>query len=216
MVALIMRQGRAVCNRYRMTAEAAELAARYGVASQPLIDPETLPPPELFPKRPAWIVRAEAGERVLDVMHWGFPPSKPGMSGVTNIRNLDRPFWRLLLADPARRCLVPVTDFCQYSDEKGSRTEHWFSVTGQPVFSFAGLWRPSEIGNVFGFVACGYAERDGDAETEARAAAAHVVGKVYPKAMPVILHAEDEERWLSGHNVASLARAFPSHLMSLV
>jgi hypothetical protein len=39
-----------MCNRYRMTAKQAELAARSGVAS-PYPEAVTFPPPELFPKR---------------------------------------------------------------------------------------------------------------------------------------------------------------------
>lgn len=54
------------------------------------------------------MVRKENGEKRLDVMQWGVPLNgKP----VTNVRNLQSPFWRSMLKDPARRCLVPVTHF---------------------------------------------------------------------------------------------------------
>jgi putative SOS response-associated peptidase YedK len=55
-----------MCNRYRMTANRAELAARYGIIGFP---PDLqLPPPELFPKRMAWTIRDEDGERVPEPM----------------------------------------------------------------------------------------------------------------------------------------------------
>jgi putative SOS response-associated peptidase YedK len=56
-----------MCNRYRMTAKQAELAARFGVAS-PYPEDVTFLPPELFPKRLAWVVRQEGPQRALEVM----------------------------------------------------------------------------------------------------------------------------------------------------
>ena len=40
-----------MCNRYRMTASRIEILNRYGVEA--FEEPQTLPPPELFPKKPA-------------------------------------------------------------------------------------------------------------------------------------------------------------------
>jgi len=165
---------------------------------------ERLPPPELFPKRPAWIVRNDGEQRRLDVMSWGVPfNGKP----VTNVRNLASPFWRSMLNDPARRCLVPATGFCEWSGEKGSKREHWFSIPSQPIFAFAGIWRPTDAGEVFAFLTCGYL---GDPAT-------HIVGAVHAKACPVILQPEDEARWLEGayDDVCSLAQPLPSQLMAI-
>lgn len=46
--------------------------------------------------------------------------------------------------------------------------------------------------------------------------AAHVVGVVHPKAMPVILHDDDHERWLTApvEDALGLAVPFPSQLMA--
>lgn len=192
-----------MCNRYRANAKQFELAQRYGIKGV-MREPEPLPPPELFPKRIGWVVREEAGERVLDTMRWGVPfQGKP----ITNVRNLQSNFWRSMLKNPANRCLVPVTDFCEWSGEKGSKQEHWFSLPSAPIFSFAGIWRPTEEGNAYAFLTCGY---DGDPST-------HIVGAVHPKACPVILHQEDEERWLRGEvdDVCSLAVPLPSQLMKV-
>lgn len=191
-----------MCNRYRVTAARAAVAARFGVTLIP--DADTLPPPELFPKRPAWVVRQVDGVRQLEVMRWGVPfNGKP----ITNVRNLQSGFWRNMLGAADRRCLVPVTDFCEWSGEKGSKTEHWFSLPAAPIFAFAGIWRPSEAGNVFAFLTCGYL---GDP-------ANHIVGAVHEKACPVILQPEDEQRWLDGtyDDACALAQPFPSQLMAV-
>ena len=191
-----------MCNRYRVTAARAAAAARFGVTVIP--EAENLPPPELFPKRPAWVVRRQDGQRQLDFMQWGFPFNG---KAVTNVRNLQSPFWRGALGHPERRCLVPVTHFCEWSGEKGSKKEHWFNLRDAPIFAFAGIWRPSAIGNTFAFLTCGYL---GDP-------AAHIVGAVHEKAIPVILQPEDEDRWLDGtyDDVCTLAQPFPSQLMAV-
>jgi putative SOS response-associated peptidase YedK len=190
-----------MCNRYRMTAKQAELAARFGIVA-PYPEDETYPPPELFPKRMGWVVRKEAGARLLDVMQWGFPPPGTSRAPVTNVRNLASPFWRSALKKPERRCLVPVTDFCEWEGEKGSKLERWFSVSSSPIFAFAGVWRPTEAGRAYAFLTC---------EPNP------IVAPIHPKAMPVILHPEDYDRWLDDDHVSAceLAQPFPSQLMAV-
>lgn len=160
------------------------------------------------PGKPGYVVREEAGQRLLSAMIWGFPFSgKP----VTNVRNYTSPFWRSALQNPERRCLVPVTEFQEWTVEPdpttGKKRPHWFRVPSQPVFAFAGIWRPTESAPVFSFLTCGY---DGDPAT-------HVVGAIHPKACPVILHPEDYDRWLHADldEALSLACAYPSQLMAL-
>ena len=34
---------------------------------------------------------------------------------MTNVRNLRLKQWRALAADPPKRCLVPVTEFCEWT-----------------------------------------------------------------------------------------------------
>ena len=190
-----------MCNRYRMTAKQAELAARFGIVA-PYPEDVTVPPPELFPKRMGWVVRKEVGQRVLDVMHWGFPPPPKSRAPVTNVRNLASPFWRSALKNPERRCLVPVTDFCEWEGEKGSKLERWFSVSASPIFAFAGIWRPTEEGKAFAFLTC---------EPNP------LVAPIHPKAMPVVLHNEDYDAWLDGEvdSACALAQPFPSQLMTV-
>ncbi len=190
-----------MCNRYRVSAKGREIARRYGVEIEET-EEFSLPPPEVFPKRPGWVVREDGGARRLEAMAWGFPPPPQGRAPVTNVRNLASPFWRSALARPEARCLVPVTDFCEWGGEAGSKVARWFSVPTQPIFSFAGIWRQTPAGPVYAFLTC---------EPNA------LVAPIHPKAMPVILHPEDEARWLQGGMADALALAapFPSQLMVL-
>jgi putative SOS response-associated peptidase YedK len=116
------------------------------------------------------------------------------------VRNLASPFWRSVLANPERRCLVPVSDFCEWEGEKGSKLARWFSLAASPLFAFAGVWRPTEDGKAFAFLTC---------EPNP------LVEPIHAKAMPVILHPEDYDGWLDGEvaSACSLAQPFPSQLM---
>jgi len=147
----------------------------------------------------------------LTVMRWGFPPPQRVSKPIVNVRNYASPFWRSALKNPERRCLVPVTAFQEWSVEPdpvtGKKRPHWFSVPSRPIFSFAGVWRPTETGPAFAFLTCGY---DGEPS-------AHVVGAIHPKAIPVILHEEDHMKWLTSpvEDALSLACAFPSQLITV-
>lgn len=189
-----------MCNRYRMTASRADLLARFGVVVD--IDEPNLPAPELFPKREAWVVRNGPKGRELTSMAWGVPPPKAGTAPVTNVRNLESRFWRPTLARPDRRCLVPVTSFCEWEGEKGEKVARWFSVPSQPIFAFAGIWQATAGGNVFAFLTC-------DPNP--------LVASVHPKAMPVILPIDEEEYWLTDGlgDAMQAATPFPSQLMAM-
>ena len=189
-----------MCNRYRMSEKERAVAVHFGAAVPPDL---AWPQPELFPKREGFVVRrAETGERILDKMVWAFPPPASGRAPVTNVRNLQSPFWRGALSNPLRRCLVPVTEFCEWEGEAGSKRERWFSVTGESLFAFAGVWRPLETGAAFAFLTC---------EPNP------LVAPIHPKAMPVMLDPHDYDRWLSCDFVdaCSLAAPFPSQLMQV-
>ena len=62
-----------------MTAKQAELAARYGIIS-PYPEDLAVPPGELFPDKPAYVVREQDGARVIDTMAWDFPAQGAGQA----------------------------------------------------------------------------------------------------------------------------------------
>lgn len=163
---------------------------------------------DVWPKYQAIVARVENGQKVLDSIAWGVPFTMPGKKlgftttkRVTNVRNLSSPFWRSMLNNPAQRCLVPFSSFAEPKPNAG-REELWFKVTDAPVSAFAGIWRQSVEGKVFAFLTC---------EPNP------LVAPIHPKAMPVILHPEDYDKWLSADydDACSLAVPYPSQLMSI-
>lgn len=185
-----------MCNLYRMTSNPQAIAQLFApVATGGLNLPAFH---EIFPdySAPVLVAGAEAGApRRLEMMRWGWPGFGEVKRPITNIRNLASPMWRHALADPARRCLVPVTEFSEWSaapdPATGRKTKHWFALRDQPLFAFAGLWRPTPDGPRYAFLTC---EANG------------VVGPIHPKAMPVILaDADAANRWMTADGPAAAA-----------
>lgn len=153
-----------------------------------------LGPGTFYPDQMAPIIRHSGDGLELVRARWGMP-SPPSVlktardPGVTNVRNLTSPHWRRWLG-PERRCLVPVTAFAE--PIRGGN--QWFGVGDPEVHMFfAGIetrgWRSvrkvkhgETEDDLFAFLTC-------PPNT--------VVGKVHPKAMPVILTEPEEwEAWL--------------------
>jgi putative SOS response-associated peptidase YedK len=154
---------------------------------------------DVYPDRPAPIIRKHGDGRELAMVTWGMPSppfvtkGKPD-TGVTNIRNVGSPHWRRWLG-PENRCLVPWTQFCEWEDTKPKKTKRWFAIDEtRPLAFFAGTcteWtgergtvkspRPGKH-ELFGFLTC---------EPNS------IVKPIHPKAMPVILTKKEElEVWL--------------------
>jgi putative SOS response-associated peptidase YedK len=195
-----------MCNLYRQ--RNTENLARLFDALPPELPFEARP--DIYPKYEALVVRKESGERVLECMAWGIIRTMPGKSGkpikkaVTNVRNLDSPFWKSTIASPAQRCLVPFTSFAEprpgKDPETGRPANWWFEIHGDETGAFAVLGRPRAGARRFAFLTC---------EPNP------LVAPLHPKAMPVILQKEDYDRWLDGEatDACSLAQPFPSQLM---
>ena len=189
-----------MCNLYTMTATVDEMRRMFGPFEG---DRDNLPPfGEIYPGRAAPVLRRNAdGGLKLETMTWGFPgPAAAKGRPVTNVRNLDSPFWRSALGDRERRCIVPVTRFCEWTAEPDPQTRRkskvWFGLHEQddPLFAFAGIWRPGEGGPFMAFLTC-------DANA--------IVGAVHPKAMPVILRPSSAARWLEDEREQACALAVP-------
>lgn len=168
---------------------------------------------DIWPKRTGIVARIQEGEKQLDVMTWGVPLTlagkRPGTTVtkyVTNVRVLSSPFWRGALTNQAQRSLVLFSRFAEPGSGKDPVTERsaelWFEVNHAPVAAFAGIWRPSEAGNVYAFLTC---------------APNALVKPYHEKAMPVILLPKDYDRWLGGSmdDVKALQAPFPSQIMGL-
>lgn len=192
-----------MCNHYRNHPE--ELSTWREYAGYDIRQPNAEYASDVWPRRAGMVVRSDGGEVRSDVMQWGVPTKVKGASGkmlekrVTNVRNLASPFWRSMLSTPAQRCLVPFTQFAEPKFGWG-REEWWFSVVGQPVAAFAGIWRQSERGAVYAFLTCEPNE---------------MIAPLHPKAMPVILSPADYDAWLHADwdQAKALAVPFPAHAM---
>jgi len=197
-----------MCNLYRQ--RATENLSRIFDADPFAEEPELKL--DIYPKYDACVIRKAEGRRIVEVMSWGIMTTIRGKSGkpiqkpVTNVRNLDSPFWRSTIARPEQRCLVPFTSFAEprpgKDPETGRPANWWFTVRGEEVCAFAGIWRWSEGRNRFAFLTC---------EPNP------LVAPLHPKAMPVILQREDYDRWLDGEaaDACALAQPFPSQLMAV-
>lgn len=157
---------------------------------------------EIYPGREAPVLRrTEAGGLKLELMEWGFPgPQAARGRPVTNVRNLSSPFWRSALANPLRRCIVPVSRFCEWTQEAdpatGRKAKAWYGLHDgdDPLFAFAGVWRPGPERPFMAFLTC---------------EANELVGEVHPKAMPVMLRAGQLADWLDSDHASACALAVP-------
>jgi putative SOS response-associated peptidase YedK len=195
-----------MCNLYRMTATVDEMRRVFGGFEG---DRENLPAfDEIYPNYKAPVLRRNRSGLKLEMMTWGFPgPQAVGARPVTNVRNLSSPFWRSALKEPARRCLVPVTQFCEWTaapDPMTKRkTKKWFALADDAPFAFAGICRAGEGSPFMAFLTC-------DPNT--------TVGAIHPKAMPVMLAASDYAPWFENDHVdaCELARPYPDEHLKLV
>jgi len=186
-----------MCNLYRLDVPANQIADAFGIdAGRDPWAADYVAPGKYAPV----VIRAD-GQKVMVPRVWGVPPPPNGDRPVTNVRNLDSPFWIGTLRHTMFRCLIPVTSFQEWGGERGRRTQHWFSVPSEPVFAIAGIWRDSEVAS--------FAMLTTDPNP--------LVEAVHPKAMPVILHNYDHDAWLRADwkEARQLVASYPSQLMSM-
>ncbi|MFD1950270.1 SOS response-associated peptidase family protein [Sphingomonas arantia] len=198
-----------MCNRARMAGEPETIAERFGtkwLAARPMDN--RFHPQELVPRSRAWVVRRDDRGRGLDVMAWDVL-SGGGRWPMTNVRQLGLPQWRRLAERPENRCLIPLTEFCEWTPDvhdvgggKPLKGEMWFAVTDQPVFAVAGFWQASAKGNGFSMATCDPNE---------------LVAPIHPKAMITVLEEADWERWLTGSydDIVSLQRPYDADRMTV-
>lgn len=171
-----------MCNLYRMTKNAGEVAAWFaaveGVQGANFAA-------EVYPGYSGLVVAQ--GE--VRAMTWGFPLVLKGKQGqplkpkpVNNARTdkLTTPFWRN--AFETRRCLIPLDAWAEAEGPKGQMTRTWLSLPDTPLFAVAGVWRQSdEWGAAYAMVMTDSAGSEAEA--------------VHSR-MPVVLAGEDRARWL--------------------
>ncbi|HEY0111550.1 MAG TPA: SOS response-associated peptidase [Allosphingosinicella sp.] len=140
-----------MCNDYAQKRELQALEALAAQARLRLLYPEGRPNLEprddirITDRAPILRSAGEPGAAELVVRRWSWPG--PGGKPVYNFRSDGREF-------PNGRCLI-VTDgfyeFTAHTDPKAKRKHKWlFTVTGEPWFCIAGLWRSDPaVGEAF-------------------------------------------------------------------
>ena len=175
---------------------------------------------DVYPDQDASILRPNgAGQIELAKLRWGFPEAKPKARPITNIRNLESPWWRNVngqyLLQPEYRCLVPFSAFAEPPYKPT-----WFGVPSMDIAFFAGIWRPWHGERLVPVENKKRRQRvEGDYElfsfltTEANS----IVRPVHEKAMPVILTEPEEwQLWLrGGEESLRLQRPVHESLMSI-
>lgn len=187
-----------MCNLYRMTKGVDEVARLFAVEA----DSGANFAEEVYPGYPGLVV-AQGRARA---MGWGFPLILTGKQGqklkpkpVTNAREdkLHSAFWQDSFAQ--RRCLIPVSQWAEPQGEAGQMTRSWYGLPGADLFAVAGLWRSTaEWGDTYSMVMV---------DSSPQMAAVH-------DRMPVILLAEDWQRWTAGtqDQAFALCRTWPGEL----
>lgn len=190
-----------MCNLYRMTKKATEVAAWFDAVDA--ADGANFGA-EAYPGYPGLVV----AEGQVRAMTWGFPLVLKGKQGqplkpkpVNNARTdkLGTFFWRQSFE--ARRCLIPLTGWAEAEGPKGRMTRTWLSVPDIPLFAAAGVWRQSdEWGACYAMVMTDSAGSQAE-DVHSR--------------MPVLLAGEDHAAWLDGTPDAALSvcRAWAGELI---
>lgn len=198
-----------MCNRYHRGSVAGSL--QLFDARQPV--PFNVAPEIVHPGGHGLIVRQAGSERLLEQLTWGFPfvsadmlqrasktGSRPKPKPVNNARfdGLRGGMWGRWSRDIRYRCLIPVQRFAEAVGERGRMTTTWLSVAGQPIFAWAGLWRPADDAHDWGASFSGVM-------TDNSPLFAHVHHR-----LPVILKPDEWELWLTASldDVARLERPF--------
>ena len=178
-----------MCGRYDLSESPAAIRARFHVESVPQFPPNA----DWRPTDRAPIVRQghESAQLECVLARWGLVPwwAKDLKFGTHCINArcetvATQPSFRE--AFRARRCLVPVNAFYEWSGPKGQRTKWRIGLNEENIFALAGLWEswrdPASGERV-------------ETYTIITTAANEAIAKLHDR-MPVVLRQQDEARWL--------------------
>jgi putative SOS response-associated peptidase YedK len=177
-----------MCGRYTLT-KTDRLAARYELAdiAADISDSFNVAPTQTMPV----ISRASDNRHSqLELMRWGIPryvgPSK--VKDAFNTR-ADKAFWSWKKLASTQRVLVPATGFYEWRMQAGGKQPYFIHPKNEELFSFAGIWNTWK--NDDGLEIKTYSILTTEPNEE--------MLDIHNR-MPVILHRDDEETWLSAEH----------------
>ena len=196
-----------MCNQITLKASVDEVASHFK-ARRP--KPTNASTGDVWKGGTGFIVRENAGERVMDAMTWGFPKylknkrtgelNKPLKVNNARDDHLMNPFgmWHEWFIQPGQRCLIPITAFAEAVGASPNMTRTWVRVADQPIAACAGFWRPTD--------------EWGDSYTMVMVDAVPEMMEIHDR-MPVILHPDDWDRWLhaDADEAMALVKQYPAN-----
>jgi len=199
-----------MCGRYTLTLEQKTIQREFKVKPGHYLHE---PRYNIAPSQPAPVIVREDGN-VLKMMKWGLVPywAKDPKIGfkLINARAetiTEKPSFKT--AFKKRRCLVPTDGFYEWDKEQGGRVKipHRFVLKSGMLFAFAGLWdvwTPPEGEPLQSFTIITTGPNE--------------MMKPIHDRMPVILHKEDEVKWLDTrvkdvNTLLELLKPYESELM---
>jgi putative SOS response-associated peptidase YedK len=207
-----------MCGRFTHMYSWRELHQLYSQCGVRIAEPDAslfAPSYNVAPTQMVPVVRLDdTGNGYISALKWGLVPSwadDPSIgSRMINARCEEaaaKPAYREPLKK--RRCLIPASGFYEWQGVMRSKAKQpwYFTVTGEPVFSFAGLWERWEKGG-----------EPVESFTLLTGAANELVKPIHDR-MPCIVAPEQHARWLDPGivDVAALGPAlspYPSESMA--
>lgn len=177
-----------MCGRFTLTTPADVLAEVFELAETPPLSPRY----NIAPTQAVAAVRAEAGARRCDLLHWGLIPfwaDDPAIGNrMINARAdgvASKPSFRA--AFKKRRCLVLADGFYEWQKVPGSRQKQPFYIhlRDHHPFAFAGLWEHWEGGDGSAVDSCTIITTNPN----------ELMEPIHDR-MPVILPASSYDTWL--------------------
>ncbi|MBR9843255.1 MAG: SOS response-associated peptidase [Rhodobacteraceae bacterium] len=195
-----------MCGRFAITLPNDAMARLFGAA--PANDLPDVPNYNVCPTTRIHAVRAGEGGRQLVAMRWGFVPSwykavdeGPLLINARAETIATKPAFRE--ACRARRCLIPVTGFYEWTKDSEGVRWPWY-IHGEGPLALAGVWQ-------------GWDGPEGRLESCAivTTGANQEMARIHHR-MPVVVGHEDWPLWLgeAGHGAATLMTAPEEDLLS--
>ena len=194
-----------MCGRYSFALEDALILERFGIRVRTAIYKASY---NCAPTQNLAVIANDAPD-TLQFFRWGLIPSwaKDASMGskLINARAetlVEKPSFKNAFRN--RRCLVPATGFYEWKQDNGKTPWH-LGLKNGGAFSFAGLWDKWATGD--GAVIYSF--------TIITTSPNNLVEQIHDR-MPVILHRDDEQRWIvpfPDPSLVELLKPYPAELM---